>query len=139
MPKRYDGDVQREIDLIEKESPSNYTVMVKNIRKVFNLGGKKNKVAVDRISFGVKNGECFGLLGINGAGKTTTFKMLAGEIPPSEGDAYIVGQDIVSNLEQTRRFIGYCPQFDALLENLTAKEHLYLYAALKGIPSNMVQ
>lgn len=34
--------------------------------------------------------------------------------------------------------MGYCPQFDALLENLTAKEHLNLYAAIKGIPSNMI-
>jgi len=41
------------------------------------------KVAVDRMSFGVKNGECFGLLGVNGAGKTTTFKMLCGEYPPT--------------------------------------------------------
>jgi len=42
-------------------------------------------IAVDRVSFGVKNGECFTLLGVNGAGKTTTFKMLTGEINPTSG------------------------------------------------------
>lgn len=45
--------------------------------------------AVDKISFGIKNGECFTLLGVNGAGKTTTFKMISGEIIPTSGDAFI--------------------------------------------------
>lgn len=49
------------------------------------LGKGKKKVAVTKTSFGIDNGECFGLLGVNGAGKTTTFKMLCGEIPPSSG------------------------------------------------------
>lgn len=43
-----------------------------------------------------------------------------------------------SQLDEARENIGYCPQFDALLDNLTAKEHLFLYAAIKGIPFNMV-
>ena len=52
---------------------------------MFMLGGGQTKVAVSKTSFGIHNGECFGLLGVNGAGKTTTFKMLCGEIPPSSG------------------------------------------------------
>jgi len=52
--------------------------------------------------------------------------------------AYIGGLDITTQLDAAREHIGYCPQFDALLENLTAKEHLFLYAAIKGIPYNMV-
>lgn len=43
------------------------------------------KVAVDKVSFGIKNGEVFTLLGVNGAGKTTTFKILTGEITPTQG------------------------------------------------------
>ena len=101
------------------------------------LGGGKKKVAVTKTSFGIANGECFGLLGVNGAGKTTTFKMLCGEIPPSSGTAYVNGFDVTTQLDQARENIGYCPQFDALLENLTAKEHLYLYAAIKGIPYDL--
>lgn len=49
------------------------------------LDGGNHKVAVDKVSFSVQNGEVFGLLGVNGAGKTTTFKMLSGEIKPSSG------------------------------------------------------
>lgn len=49
-----------------------------------------------------------------------------------------MGNDITDHLDEARENIGYCPQFDALLENLTAKEHLYLYAAIKGIPSEIV-
>ena len=49
-----------------------------------------------------------------------------------------MGHDLATDLSNARRFIGYCPQFDALLDNLTAKEHLYLYAAIKGIPYDRV-
>jgi len=52
---------------------------------------KRVKVAVDNISFGIKKGELFTLLGVNGAGKTTAFKILSGEIKPTSGEAYIAG------------------------------------------------
>ena len=104
------------------------------MRKVFNVDRKTNKVAVDNISFGIETGECFGLLGVNGAGKTTTFKMLTGEIVPTKGEIFIGGYQVPKEMNQARMLIGYCPQFDAILENLTAKEHLELYAAVKGIP-----
>lgn len=103
---------------------------------MYSLGPNSQKVAVDDVSFGLQNGECFALLGVNGAGKTTTFKMLSGEYAPSSGSASIMGYDIFSQLDQARKYIGYCPQFDALLDNLTASEHLYLYAAIKGIPAS---
>ena len=58
------------------------------------MGDGKFKVAVDNLSFGVRKGEVFGLLGINGAGKTTTFKMLAGEIVSTSGESYFGGLKI---------------------------------------------
>lgn len=70
---------------IENSSPSDYSVYTKDLRKVFVLGDNRHKVAVTKSSFGVVNGDCFGLLGVNGAGKTTTFKMLCGEIVPTSG------------------------------------------------------
>ncbi len=73
------------METIDHSSPLNYTVYVKNLRKVYQLGGDQFKVAVTKTSFGIKNGDCFALLGVNGAGKTTTFKMLCGEIPPTSG------------------------------------------------------
>src|SRR5690606_33135914 len=80
--------------------------------------------------------ECFGLLGVNGAGKTTTFSMLTGDLTPSDGNAFINdGQySLLGNLRQFRRSIGYCPQFDALLDKLTGEETLRIYGLLRGIP-----
>lgn len=109
------------------------------LRKVYRLGPNKFKAAVENVSFGVKNGECFGLLGVNGAGKTTTFKILSGDLVQTSGKAYINGYNIPEQMEEARKDIGYCPQFDALLENLTGKEHLELYAVIKGIPKHLVR
>jgi ATP-binding cassette subfamily A (ABC1) protein 3 len=97
----------------------------------------EKKVAVRNISFGVNKGDCFGLLGTNGAGKTTTFKIMSGEIQPTTGKVKINGMDVATEMMKIRHLIGYCPQFDALLNNLTAREHLELYAAIKGIPVDM--
>lgn len=64
------------------------------MRKVFIPEKGNLKVAVEKVSFGISNGECFTLLGVNGAGKTTTFKMLTGEINPTSGSAHIKGYNI---------------------------------------------
>ncbi|XP_071529902.1 phospholipid-transporting ATPase ABCA3-like [Panulirus ornatus] len=89
--------------------------------------------AVDKISFRVRRGECLGLLGVNGAGKTTTFRMLTGDEYPSSGDALI---DKISVQNTTSKFvqqIGYCPQFDAALGELTGVEMLTLVGRLRGV------
>lgn len=138
VPKVHDDDVEREMQEIENSDNQTYSIKVDKLRKVYAVRGNKHKVAVDRLSFGVKNGECFALLGVNGAGKTTTFKILSGDYVQTSGKAFINGYEVPSQLDKARCDIGYCPQFDALLENLTAKEHLFLYAAIKGIPAHMV-
>uniref|UniRef100_A0A4W6FM93 ATP-binding cassette sub-family A member 2 n=1 Tax=Lates calcarifer TaxID=8187 RepID=A0A4W6FM93_LATCA len=91
-------------------------------------------LAVDRLCLGVRPGECFGLLGVNGAGKTTTFKMLTGDECTTGGEAFINGNSILKDLLHVQQSIGYCPQFDALFDDLTAREHLELYTRLRGIP-----
>lgn len=58
---------------------------------------------------------------MNGAGKTTTFKMLVGDVEPTDGTAYIKNVNLRENLKEFQRNIGYCPQFDALLDNLTGE------------------
>lgn len=90
-------------------------------------------LAVDRICLGVKHGECFGLLGVNGAGKTTTFKMLTGDIPITLGNAYIANRSVKSEIKQVQKALGYCPQFDALIPELTGRETIRLFARLRGI------
>ena len=91
-----DSDVQAEMLKIEQSSPQNYSICVNKLRKIYSTG----TVAVKQLSFGIGNGECFGLLGVNGAGKTTTFKMLCGEIPPTSGDAHLFGCDIKFNIRE---------------------------------------
>ena len=98
------------------------------------FGSKTDKIAVRNSQFAVKNNECFGLLGQNGAGKSTTFKMLTGELRPTGGDAFVLGKSVQKTSAGSRRNVGYCPQEDALIGQLTPKEHLYLYGKLKGIP-----
>lgn len=97
------------------------------------------KRAVDVMSLGIPPGECFGLLGINGAGKTTIMAMLTAEFPPSSGDALLAGYSVSNEPEQTRRRIGYCPQFDAHFANMTGWEHVELYAIIKGIPRDLLK
>ena len=89
--------------------------------------------AVNGLTFKVEEGECFGLLGVNGAGKTTTFKILTGDISMTSGTAVIAGYDIRTQLRQVQQRIGYCPQFDALIERLTGRELLTMFARLRGI------
>ncbi|EWS72165.1 ABC transporter family protein (macronuclear) [Tetrahymena thermophila SB210] len=139
-PNYVDSDVEEEISVLQDSNPKDFTVLVRNLRKVFPPTGgsstEKPKIAVDNLNFGVKTGDVFCFLGVNGAGKTTTMRMLTGEETIGSGDAYIQGCKIPEQISEAQQYIGYCPQFDALLDNLTAREHLELFAAIKGIPPN---
>lgn len=79
--------------------------------------------------------ECFGLLGNNGAGKTSIFKMLTGEAYISRGDIYLAGYSQRTELNRIFKNIGYCPQFDALLDQLTCRETLEIFSLLRGVPA----
>jgi ABC-2 type transport system ATP-binding protein len=92
-----------------------------------------NLLAVDHISFSVAEGEILGFLGPNGAGKTTTVKMLTGQLRPKEGRAYLLGMDIVQNVEKVQGQIGVCFEVTNLYEQMTAVENLRLFARLFGI------
>ncbi|RXN25823.1 retinal-specific ATP-binding cassette transporter [Labeo rohita] len=96
-------------------------------------GGNKNDILLIR-----DLSKCFGLLGVNGAGKTTTFKMLTGDTDVTSGQASVAGYSILTNILDVHQNMGYCPQFDAIDELLTGREHLYLYARLRGIPESEI-
>ena len=95
--------------------------------------------AVNNISFHVEKNECFGLLGVNGAGKTTTFGMLTGDFLMTAGNSYIENSDVRSQLQAYQEYIGYCPQFDALVDTLTGREMLSLFCGLRGVPTDRVK
>lgn len=105
-----------------------------NLTKIYHTRKLGKHLAVDRLCLGVPRGECFGLLGVNGAGKSTTFKMLTGDTEITSGDAYLNGHSVCREFAKVQQYIGYCPQFDALYEELTAREHLQLYSRFRGIP-----
>ncbi|CAK9108749.1 ABC transporter A family member 1 (ABC transporter ABCA.1) (AtABCA1) (ABC one homolog protein 1) (AtAOH1) [Durusdinium trenchii] len=130
-----DDDVAMERDRIDAEyDTSEDAIVLSHLRKVYPDG----KVAVRGLTFGIAPGEIMGFIGTNGAGKSTSTKMLTGEVLPSSGKAKLVGNDIIAQQSNLRRMIGYCPQFDALLELLTVREHLELYARIKCIPEDLV-
>ncbi|WAR31392.1 ABCA2-like protein [Mya arenaria] len=80
--------------------------------------------AVDNLTFSVPRGECFGLLGVNGAGKTSTFRMLTGDLRPTFGDVKLLGHSVTATGLDTQRHVGYCPQYDAIFDELTPRQHL---------------
>ncbi len=89
--------------------------------------------AVNHLSFDVRPGEIFGLVGPDGAGKTTTLRMLAGVMPPDEGSAMIAGYDVVRDPEGAKRHLSYMPQRFGLYEDLTVDENIRFYADLFGV------
>mmetsp|Transcript_20566 Transcript_20566/g.48274 ORF Transcript_20566/g.48274 Transcript_20566/m.48274 type:complete len:1247 (+) Transcript_20566:2893-6633(+) len=132
---RIDDDVTAEEMRVLGGGANDDLIVLSQLGKVYGNG----KRAVDSLSLGIPPGQCFGLLGINGAGKTTTMGMLTAEFPPSSGDATLAGYSVANEPEKTRRTVGYCPQFDAHFTNLTGREHVELYASIKGIPPSLVK
>ncbi len=90
-------------------------------------------VAVDHLSFSVRNGEVFGFLGPNGAGKTTTIKMLTTLLYPTAGSATIAGFDILQQRANVRQHIGVVFQEPALETELTGRENLDFHARMYGL------
>lgn len=90
-------------------------------------------VAVDHLSFDVRPGEIFGLVGPDGAGKTTTLRMLAGVMPPDQGSAIVAGSDVVRDPEGAKHHLSYMPQRFGLYEDLTVDENIRFYADLFGV------
>uniref|UniRef100_A0A670YQ04 ATP-binding cassette sub-family A member 2 n=1 Tax=Pseudonaja textilis TaxID=8673 RepID=A0A670YQ04_PSETE len=133
-PIEDDVDVAAERQRVLRGDADNDMLKIENLTKVYKSRRIGRILAVDRLCVGVRPGECFGLLGVNGAGKTTTFKMLTGDETTTNGEAFINGHSILKELLQVQQSLGYCPQFDALFDELTAQEHLELYTRLRGIP-----
>lgn len=83
--------------------------------------------------------ECFGLLGVNGAGKTTIFKLLTGDETLSSGNGFIVDLSITNNMRSIYKKLGYCPQFDGLLGDLSGRETIRIFGMIRGLTSNAIE
>ncbi len=93
--------------------------------------------AVDELSFTVKRGEIFGLVGPDGAGKNTTMRMLAGVLPPDDGSIVVDGIDVVADPEEGKQHISYMPQRFGLYEDLTVDENIRFYADLFEVAADV--
>ncbi|XP_046604475.1 cholesterol transporter ABCA5-like isoform X2 [Neodiprion virginianus] len=152
-----DGDVkaerQRVFNLMAASVQEPPVVMVQNLRKEYrnreitpcscctkrdDEPAPKRKVAVRNLSLAVEPGEVFGLLGHNGAGKTTTMKIIIAEEAATRGRVQIGGNNITSQITEAFRQMGYCPQHDAQWKNITVREHLECYAAIRGVPPSEI-
>lgn len=98
-----------------------------------------HNVPVKGLSMGVHHGECFGLLGVNGAGKTTTFRMITGDLEPTEGTSFIRDFSLARGRRSYQQHIGYCPQYDGHLGKLTGEEVIRLFGRLRGIKESHLQ
>ena len=103
---------------------------LENVRKTYG-----SLVAVDNLSFSVKNGEIFGLLGENGAGKTTTFRMIMGLLEPDKGKITLDGKKIDYKVTDK---IGFVTEERSLLTKLTVKEMIEYYGVLKGMDESNI-
>lgn len=90
-------------------------------------------IAVDRLTFQVKRGELFGLVGPDGAGKTTIMRLLTAIMTPTSGQAWVAGRSILGEGEEVKERIGYMSQRFGLYEDLTVIENLLFYADLYGV------
>ena len=100
-------------------------IEVNNISKYY---GKVQ--ALKEVSFSVKKGEVFGLIGPDGAGKTSMFRILCSLLLPETGTATVDGFDVVSQMEEVRKRVGYMPGRFSLYQDLTIEENLHFFATL---------
>ncbi|MDE7163641.1 MAG: ABC transporter ATP-binding protein [Clostridia bacterium] len=84
--------------------------------------------ALDDCNLQVNEGELYGLLGVNGAGKTTLIKILCGLTAPSEGEAFVFGNSVRTDMSSIKKIIGVSPQETSVAPKLTVKENLQFFA-----------
>ena len=102
-------------------------IKVSNVSKSY-----KDVKALKDITFEVKEGELFGLIGPDGAGKTTLFRILTTLLFADEGEASVAGYDVVADYKEIRQSVGYMPGRFSLYQDLTVEENLNFFATIFG-------
>jgi ABC-2 type transport system ATP-binding protein len=105
-----------------------FSIEVNKLTRVFGTF-----VAVNGISFNVKQGEIFGFLGANGAGKSTAIRMLCGILEPTSGDAMVGGYSVLKQPDKVKTQIGYMSQKFSLYNDLTVEENINFYGGVYGL------
>ena len=119
--------------LIKEDNQIEIAIEVSDLTRKFD-----DFTAVDRVSFEVKRGEIFGLLGPNGSGKTTTIRMITGLLAPTSGSAHVLGQDMSREADVAQAKMGYMSQKFSLFSDLTVEENINLYGGLYGLSASLL-
>mmetsp|Transcript_23109 Transcript_23109/g.41251 ORF Transcript_23109/g.41251 Transcript_23109/m.41251 type:complete len:901 (-) Transcript_23109:1806-4508(-) len=133
-----EDEIMSKILDLERRGIKSDNLRIVGLSKVFHKYGfgiksKRDIKAVKPTYLEVENNEMLAILGHNGAGKTTLIGMLTGILTPSGGYASVGGYNILDKITEARKLLGVCPQHDILWDELTAREHLILFAKLKGL------
>ena len=121
-----------------------HSIVFKSVRKQYPPSGSTQRylsdgtVAVSNVSLRVRKGEVFGLLGENGAGKSTLLNILMRQLCPSQGKIFVNEKDIQKTLFD-KNDVGFCPQANALFDNLTVRETLRFYARVRGVSNSEIE
>ncbi len=109
-------------------------LQARQLRKVYG-----SLIAVEDLSFAIHTGEVFGLLGPNGAGKTTTISMIATQLRPTAGDAFVFGHSVCRETRRVRELIGLVPQEVSVYPQLTARENIKFFGRMYGVPRDTLE
>ena len=96
------------------------SLQIRNLTKVYG-----QQYAVNNISFEVAAGEIVGFLGPNGAGKSTTMKIATCYLPPTEGEVFVGGYNVVDNAMEAKRITGYLPEHNPLYHDMYVQETIW--------------
>ncbi|WND32238.1 ABC transporter ATP-binding protein [Lactiplantibacillus plantarum] len=108
---------------------------IKNAIEVINIAKSfQNTTALDQVSFTVQPGEIFGFLGPSGSGKTTTIKILTGQLLPTNGEAYVLGQSVQAYDEHRYEKIGIVTHQSGLYDKLSVYQNLLFFAKMFDVP-----
>ena len=101
------------------------SIITQNITKLYGT-----QVVLDNVNITIGKGEVVGLLGPNGAGKSTLMKILTGYIPPTSGEAFVYGHDVLMETEEVKKIVGYLPEHNPLYLDMYIKEYLEFIAGI---------
>ena len=142
LGEEVDEDVKAEMVTVQGRTYGSRDIAVEVVflNKVFKSGWLLPQTfeAVKHITYSIDKESIFVLLGHNGAGKSTTIHMLTGLTSVTGGDAHILGLSVKHDMPQIKKIMGVCPQHDVLWSQLSGREHLEMFARIKGVDESTV-
>ncbi|XP_065066088.1 cholesterol transporter ABCA5-like [Rhopilema esculentum] len=130
---------QADVEELPEHMADQLAISIRGLKKIFKKKKEELK-ALDGVSLDVYEGQITALLGHNGAGKSTLIAVLTGMLSPTSGSAMLYGNSIriSDDMDKIRKVVGFCPQQNILFPQLTPREHLKIFAGIKGVPTSEI-